>query len=252
MRPLDAALQLAAQGTPCFPCADSKRPTCSNGFKAATAEPDKLRTLWTAYPGPLIGVRTGETSGLSVLDIDAKHPEALQWWSANEGRLPRTRLHSTRSGGLHCLFRHHVGMRCTASKLAVGVDTRGEGGYIIFWPAHGCKVLCDASIADAPHWLINELRSSLPPKASCKVVLTSIHGAHAALRGLIRVIATANEGERNRVLFWGACRTGEIVADGKLSESDAIALLIEAASRTGLPRDEALRTARSGLRAARR
>jgi len=143
-------------------------------------------------------------------------------------------------------------MRCTASKLAVGVDTRGEGGYIIFWPAHGCKVLCDASIADAPHWLINELRSSLPPKASCKVVLTSIHGAHAALRGLIRVIATANEGERNRVLFWGACRTGEIVADGKLSESDAIALLIEAASRTGLPRDEALRTARSGLRAARR
>jgi hypothetical protein len=54
------------------------------------------------------------------------------------------------------------------------------------------------------------------------------------------------------VLFWGACRAGEIVADGKLSESVAIALLIEAASRTGLPRDEALRRARSGLRAVRR
>jgi hypothetical protein len=251
MRPPDAALQLAAQGTPCFPCADSKRPTCPNGFKAATAEPDKLRTLWTAYPGPLIGVRTGETSGLFVLDIDAKHPEALKWWSANEDRLPRTRLHSTRSGGLHCLFRHQVGMRCTASKLAVGVDTRGEGGYIIFWPAHGCRVLCDAPIANAPAWVIEALRPPSPALRS-KVGPISIRGDKRALRGLIRVVATANEGERNRLLFWAGCRAAELIADGNLSEGETIAELAAAAAHAGLPEREAIRTIRNGLGAGKR
>jgi hypothetical protein len=34
-------------------------------------------------PGPLVGVRTGEASGLSVLDIDsAKHREAENWLAA--------------------------------------------------------------------------------------------------------------------------------------------------------------------------
>src|SRR5471030_484752 len=71
------ALELGAQGYPVFPVAASKRPTCPQGFKDAAIEPREIRRLWRDHPAPLIGVPTGEASGLFVLDIDSpKHVEA--------------------------------------------------------------------------------------------------------------------------------------------------------------------------------
>jgi len=53
------------------------------------------------YPGELVGVPNGEVSGYSVLDVDlSKHPEADVWLAAHRARLPATRIHRTRSGGL--------------------------------------------------------------------------------------------------------------------------------------------------------
>jgi Bifunctional DNA primase/polymerase, N-terminal len=248
MRALDAALELSARGLYCFPCADSKRPTCPNGFKDAAADPEQLRTLWAAHPGTLIGVPTGDVSGITVLDIDPKHLEALAWWAENRERLPTTRVHRTRSSGLHLLFQHVPGIKCSAGKLARGIDIRNDGGYVVWWPGSGYPVLHDGPIAGMPLWLSRRL---LPPPHRPKVPI-SIHNDQRALRGLIRVVATARQGERNQITYWAACRAGEMVVAGKLSESDAVALLVEAASRTGLCRDEALRTVRSGLRAVRR
>ena len=68
------------------------------------------------------------------------------------------------------------------------------------------------------------------------------------LAGILRAIARAQEGTRNSVTFWGACRLAEMVAAGALSDSQALALIIEAASRAGLPPTEATRTAQSALR----
>src|SRR5262249_28263496 len=159
---------------------------------------------------------------------DSKHETARSWWAEVRSKLPVTRTHRTRSGGLHLLYRHVPGIGCSASKLARGVDTRGGGGFVIWWPAQGCKVLGDAPVAAAPDWLIKALRSS-PPQPRSKVGPISIHGDRRALRGLLRLIAAANEGQRNQITYWAACRAGEMVTDGKLSESDAIALLVEAA-----------------------
>jgi len=240
---LEAALRLAEQGIPCFPCADSKRPTCPNGFYDATTNPEALRALWAAHPGSLVAVRTGETSDLTVLDIDPKHIEARIWWDENRAALPATRIHRTRSGGLHVLFRYVSGLKCSAGKLALGIDIRSEGGYVIWWPAYGCPVLNDVPTAAAPDWLIEALRP--PPSPSPRPVSVP---DDRALFGLIRTVAGAAEGERNAITFWAACRAGEMVAAGVLPEETAIALIVEAASRAGLPQAEALRTARSGLR----
>jgi hypothetical protein len=69
-----------------------------------------------------------------------------------------------------------------------------------------------------------------------------------ALARLVRLVAGAREGERNDLTYWAACRAGEMVASGLLGAETAAAVIAEAATRAGLPRAEAERTACSGIR----
>ena len=72
--------------------------------------------------------------------------------------------------------------------------------------------------------------------------------ARHGLNGILRTIAGAREGERNCVVFWAGCRFAELVREGAIAESAAIAIIIEAAGRAGLHLDEARRTAASAFR----
>src|SRR5689334_15492059 len=121
---LALALDLADRGLACFPCRADKKPATPHGFKDATADAAELRRLWRRHSGPLVGVPTGQRSGADVLDIDPRHGGDV-WFAAERERLPETRQHRTRSGGLHILFRHRHGMRNSESKIAPGVDVRG-------------------------------------------------------------------------------------------------------------------------------
>jgi hypothetical protein len=242
-RALNAALMLASDGRQCFPCAPNKRPASPHGFLDASADAVALRELWSKCPGQLVGVRTGDTSGIDLLDLDRKHRQAAEWWTAHRHRLPVTRVHRTRSGGLHLLFQHAAGMRCSAGKLAPGIDVRGDGGYVVWWPVAGLPVLRDAPCVPWPEWLRAQLLS--PPRSV--VPRITVPDGHA-LVGLIRLVAGAREGERNHLTYWAACRAGEMVASGLLGADAAVALIAEAATRAGLPRLEAERTARSGIR----
>jgi hypothetical protein len=239
---LEEALALVAQGLPCFPCRANKTPATLQGFKDATCDEACLRELWRRHPGPLVGVPAGETSGLHVLDIDPRHGGAV-WFAKHRGRLTATRVHRTRSGGLHLFFQHQPGLRCSAGRIAAGVDVRATGGYIIWWPAAGCPALCDAPPAAWPEWL--RVQVSSPPRPAVRVVVPS----NPNLIRLIRLIAAGRPGERNSLTFWAACRAGEMVASGLLGAETAVAVLAEAATRAGLPFGEAERTARSGIRA---
>jgi Bifunctional DNA primase/polymerase, N-terminal len=245
---LQAAIELAAVGLPTFPCLENKHPATPHGFKDAAADPDKLRALWAQYPGELIAVPTGTVSGLDALDLDTKHEEARTWWRVNCRRFPSTRMHHTRAGGMHLIFRHDGGMRCSAGKIVLGVDTRASGGYIIWWPAAGLPVLSDAPPAPWPAWFLAEFRPKPPPSAS---PTGGRIPDHRFIAKLVTMVASATEGERNSLTFWCACRAGEMVAEGLLSAETAIAVITEAATRCGLPRAEAERTARSGVNTAR-
>jgi hypothetical protein len=185
---LDEALALSRQGLPCFPCSSRKNPTTPHGYKDATRDSDVLRELWRRHPGPLIGVATGETSGLNVLDIDARHGGAA-WFARHRSDLPSTRVHRTRGGGLHLLFQYQAGVGCSAGRIAAGVDVRGSGGYAIWWPAAGLPVLSDLLPAAWPEWLLSFVSPPVRPASP----IIRVPDDHTLMK-IVRLIAYARPG----------------------------------------------------------
>jgi hypothetical protein len=253
-RVLGAALALKLPVFPCILVGKDKPPTCPRGFYAATTDPAGMRELWRHWPGPLVGVPTGEASALDVLDVDApRHYEAAEWYAARRDRLPATRVHWTRSGGLHVLFRHRLGMRCWTGRPVPGIDGRGNGGYIVWWPAAGLSVECDAEAAPWPDWLIEELAPPKPPpRLSAPLGLDPIRGSAywaAALRAASRRIATAPAGARNDTLNAEAYSIWRLVAAGALDGQEVADTLAAAAIAAGVSAREIEATLRSAIAA---
>jgi hypothetical protein len=226
-----------------FPCDAAKRPTLKGWPQRASTEPAAIEQLWADHPGPLIGVATGESSGISLLDIDVKHDSACIWWHRHTGFLPATSSFRTRGGGVHLHFQHRHGVKNTQSKLAQGVDTRGTGGLLIHWFAAGFECLDNSPPAAWPDWLFHALWPATSPAS----VTTARDNPNARIDGVLRAVERASEGSRNSVLHWGACRLGELVEKGQLGRDHAHSLLRDAARAAGLSPIEADRTIGSGL-----
>ena len=257
-RALDAALTLTSDGQRCFPCLPDKHPATPHGFKDAAGGCDEVRELWARYPAPLVGVVTGEISKIDALDIDApRHADAATWFAAVRGRLPATRIHCTQSGGFHLVFIHQPGLRSWAGRPFLGIDGRGDGGYIIWWPAVGLPVLCNAPLVPWPAWLLEELsptRFAAPSQAWCPAGGSQRHRARSgyasvALRLAAERVASASVGVRNRTLNEEAYGIGRLIAAGFLDAQEVADTLAAAAFAAGLGRREIEATLRSALRA---
>ena len=149
---LKVALALAKQHIPVFPCKQDKRPATPHGFKDATTDPKQITRWWSNDPTALVGVPTGKASGINVLDVDDR--DGL----ATLPPLPATRVHKTRRGGEHHLYGVNGQMvRNSTSKLAKGIDVRGEGGYFIWWVSEVCSQL-KATLAPTPEWMARKAR----------------------------------------------------------------------------------------------
>ena len=236
---LAASAQWLAEemGLPVFPCDENKRPMTPNGFKDATLDPDLIRRSFAR--AAMIGIPTGEASGFFVLDLDCKNgAQGLEWLAAHEARLPQTRRHRTRSGGVHLLFTMPPGrtIRNSASKVGPGVDVRGTGGYIIAPPSDGYDVVDACTIAEAPAWLLDLID---PPAASAQPIAPrppspprqsgdgTPYGL-AALDAAAIAIMTAPDGAKHDTLNREAYSIGGLVAAGQLAEGPAIAALASA------------------------
>ena len=168
--PLKSALQLADSGLPVFPVEpNGKRPfshLVKHGFKDATTEEVKIRDWWRTLPSANVGVVTGD---VFVVDIDVKGEAdgIARWNELAEGReVPATRTVRTPSGGLHLYFRapDGVDVRCSNSRLADGIDVKGNGGYVLAPPSSTetgpYTYVSEDPIAEAPEWLLNEIAVS--------------------------------------------------------------------------------------------
>jgi hypothetical protein len=239
MSTVSEALKLAVQDVAVFPCGADKKPLTKHGFKDATANLAQVREWWREFPSALIGVPTG--ARFVVIDCDLQHRKALGWYFDHAVQLV-TRKHTTKSGGRHLLFKPDDRVGCTAGKIHPHIDTRGKGGYIIWWPAEGREVLHGAILAEVPESIIERLNKEPDPVPIPRPV--TLKSAKRQLEGIIGAIATAPAGQRNSFLHWGACRLSELVQQSILTAGDAFALAVEAGTRTGLPYAEVSRTAK--------
>jgi Bifunctional DNA primase/polymerase, N-terminal len=239
--------QVFLEGRPLhiFPCDLNKKPTIKNWHNAAVPDQPGIAALWLRRPGLLIGVPTGVINGIDIVDIDPRNGGDA-WLDANRERLPVTRTHRTRSGGLHFIFKHALGQR--GRVIAPGVDLKSTGGLVIWWPASSYEVLNPGPVAPFPEWLIDikggqctrlGLESNSYPnrEQGCAGVERTQNLARRTER-ILRKVELAKPGNRNAMLYWAACRFAEIVAEGRLKPEVAEKLLRSAAQMCGLVRDD--------------
>ena len=142
-----------------------KHPQTMNGLKSATTDKDTIYEWFKHWPKANIGIATGKISGIGVIDIDPKHggEESLDELLVKNGKYSETVEAITQSQGRHIIFQYEDGFRTTAGKLGRGIDTRGDGGYIVAAPSRGLQGTYEweASsdpdshpIAKAPSWMI--------------------------------------------------------------------------------------------------
>ncbi|AMJ61419.1 hypothetical protein AXW83_14935 [Bosea sp. PAMC 26642] len=137
----EQSLLLASWGLPVFPLKfGAKTPAIQNFSSRASRSPAAIRNMWFPpmedSPAPFnIGIATG--NGLFVVDIDDKNgKEGSATWAALEalhGAAPPTFTVKTPSGGRHLYFRvdPSVWIPNSAGKLGIGIDIRGDGGYVV-------------------------------------------------------------------------------------------------------------------------
>ncbi|QBE49675.1 bifunctional DNA primase/polymerase [Leucobacter triazinivorans] len=256
----EAAARFAAAGVPVFPCVPGeKRPLVRRGFHDATADPAQISEWWSRWPSANIGIPTGAASGLEVIDVDvhatgtgfpafrnAHHEGFAAGWAA---------LVRTPSGGLHAYYPADPERSQSSRQVArAHVDFRGDGGYIIAPPS---RVLRPGGVR-APYRLIVAGNSPMPvdavrlrefldprtpiPLERARALRLERRGSDAKV--LAGWVAGRGEGERNRGLFWAACR----LAEAGTSPDATLEALGPAAEHAGLGSREIMATIRSAYR----
>lgn len=112
--------------------ANTKRPCIKDPFGRATNEREQVIKLFSQYPDSGLGIPTGPSNGITVIDVDIKN--GIDGWfnlRALEIDIPLTGLVRTPSGGFHLYFdTGDLEVPNSASSFAQGVDVRGAGGYV--------------------------------------------------------------------------------------------------------------------------
>lgn len=260
-RPLPgAASLLAASGLPVFPCVPGgKRPLVEHGFHEATTDARQVTSWWQRWPRANIGVPTGHESELEVVDVDEK--PAGSGFDAFErarrtGLLPGwLALVRTPSGGAHFYFPADPYRVQPSWQVArAHVDFRGAGGYVIVPPSTvvnaGRRTGYELAGPAQPHVAAVDakaLRDFLDPRPEPSFRRVGVGAGRAEdAERLAGWVAALGEGERNRGLFWAACR----LAEAGVAPSVTLDALGPAAQQIGLPPREVVTTIRSAYRAA--
>ena len=198
MTPVEHAAYLAANGVPVFPCypeGHGNRPDGRPYYKSpriagwqlyASTDEAQIRAWFNQWPDSLVAVPTGARSGLYVLDLDVK-PAAgvsgVDTLRTTGMQPPVTRINHTLTGGMHLLYQLPTTgeARTDAGMLGAGVDRRGNGGYIIWWPAHGGAVTA-GPVSPCPQWMVGAAERDGVPSDTLPPMGLAEHDIHDLLR----------------------------------------------------------------------
>jgi hypothetical protein len=251
-----AAHEYADRGWPVFCCRPGgKAPDTPHGFKDATLGHGQIQRWWRDRPDRNVAVATGtshDAASVDVLDVDV-HPDgsgypafnALQAAGLVTGYL---RVVGTPSGGLHVYFPGSG--QPSGSVPAVHVDFKAAGGYVLAPPSvvDGRPYVVECDPVDGARVVFDwpaarTLITPATPRSGWGAGSTARAGRSSGLLGLdqlVRLVQRQGPGNRNRALFWAACRAVEDGLD--------LGPLADAAVTTGLTRVEVDRTLASAYR----
>jgi hypothetical protein len=233
-----------------------KTPITTNGFKDASNDPERIKQWWAQHPQANIGVDC-ERSNLAVIDLDGLN--ALDRWNviSDSMGLPfaRCAVAETGGGGNHIVYAQpNPRIRNTNGKLGKGIDTRGDGGYIVLAPSvHPSGKLYQWLHEYEPEYGLDPmpaelaeliLNTPLPPAAEAK----HIGNPKGAIKAAISKVAQAPKGERNNVLSNQAWFLFHLVKDGSLPLNVATDALSYAGRTVGLTEKEIQITLQSKTR----
>ena len=100
-----------------------------------------INRLFAPFPNAMVAVPTGLVNGITVIDFDIRDSYNGVSNFIQEGfKIPKTAGAKTPSGGFHLYFDSGDELiPNSVSKLAIGVDVRGDGGYVIAPPSQSIK-----------------------------------------------------------------------------------------------------------------
>jgi len=155
---IKAAQEWAESGVPVFPVKADKAPLTENGFHDAVSEPNAVRQLFEFYGDAAWGIGGAMGNGIFAVDVDLyKSSDVKAWYDARleDGSLTETRIHKTKSGGLHLIYEGDV----ADCKPHAGVEVKSGGGYIVLPGSPGYEVVA-RGVVPAPTRLLETLRYS--------------------------------------------------------------------------------------------
>lgn len=206
----------------------------------------------------LIGIRTGRDFLVVDFDKHGAHDGTATFdrWKA-EGLLRNTWIARTGGGGLHFYYRLDDGLEIRNGQPlgTVGVDIKGQGGYVVAPPSRkegatqGYTWLRGPETGDmAPiHPELLEAVVARPDRRAPSVEQEYSEGATLNLFHWFINTFPPTGGNRNNFLFQASCVAGECIAIGVLAEHLAKDLLKETAIDAGLRLGEIRATISSGL-----
>ena len=208
-----AALAYLARGWAVIPVEPrGKRPTVRwEEFQARLPTKQEIEAWLRRWPKANLGIVTGKTSGLVVLDIDPRHggDKSLSGLEREHGPLPRSIEAETGGGGRHVYFRHPGEEMRNRVGIAPGIDLRGDGGMIVAPPSihpsgkpYSWRKSHDpakAPLASLPQWLVSLIKGE------------EGHLGHPFTHWRHLVRAGVPEGERNSSI---ASLTGHLLWHG--------------------------------------
>lgn len=226
----------------------AKHPMFSGWQMKASTNVKVLASWFEKYPTANVGIATGRGFGV-VVDLDPRNEchLALAQMKRREGALPDTLTANTGGGGEHRVFAypeglsvHNDGLPALKPYKKLGVDVKGDGGFIVVEPSvhysggrYEWAAPLDAPRADLSDWMLHDVPTD---DLLARPDHVSRYGWIALVEECAEVRA-AKRGVRHDTVLTSARKVGNLVGGKEINRDIAFTYLEDAACQQEDPLD---------------